>query len=108
MVIDGVPPYVYPSFRACCRLWHFYPSLVLTGRDAFPPRPVSAPDVPAVLCRAGDQPGRGLRLLRGPPVAGPRPDRVRREPWRCVLDVLRRPADPPPCGRGAHGPRFPP
>src|SRR2546425_16906 len=108
MVISGIPPCVHPSSHACCRLRHFYPALVRTGRIAFPPRHVPSPDVPAVLRRAGDQPGRGLRLLRRPPVAGPRPDRFRGGPWRGGLDVLRGPVDPPPRGRGAHGPRPPP
>src|SRR2546427_13116786 len=69
----------------------------LCRADALLAGAVPAPDVPAVLRRAGDQPGRGLRLLRRPPVAGPHPHRVCRGPWRGVLDVLRRPADPPPC-----------
>src|SRR5437870_13587447 len=80
----------------------------LCRADALLAGAVPSPDVPAVLRRAGDQPGRGLRLLRRPPVAGPRPDGFRGGPWRGGLDVLRGPVDPPPRGRGAHGPRPPP
>src|SRR5437773_712793 len=82
--------------------------LSLCRADALLAGAVPAPDVPAVFRRAGDQPGRGLRLLRRPPVASPRPHGVRGGARRGLLDVLRGPVDPPPRGRGAHGPRLPP
>src|SRR5436190_6445900 len=52
--------------------------LLTAVTHALPPCPVPAPDVSAVLRRAGDQPGRRLRLLRRPPLAGPRPHGIRR------------------------------